>query len=193
MHLNTLERTNRIITLVDSIESKAAEVACGPAWPERRRPVSYYVGSYVQILLAHLVEADGYRSFDELAVLSRYHHDEFDLREEDDWVKTEVRSTRSPAVLVPEFLTAAARHDAAAGSQLADNMVADIEQICLLICDADGERSSNEVQLISAVVKHLLGCVRGATPPDVESPAPERRSIHGTVSPSVGRSPELRP
>ena len=169
MHLNTIERTNRIIALVDSIESKAAEVARGPSWPERRRPVSYYVGWYAQILISHLVEADGYRSFDELAVVSRYHRDAFDLRDEDEWVKAEVRSTNSPAALVPEFLIAAARHDAAVGSHLAGRMIAEIEQICFLISDADGERSAEELRLISAVVQHLRASIGGADPDGVAS------------------------
>ena len=188
MHLNAIERTNRIINLVDSVESKAAEVARGSAWPERHRPVSYYVGSYIQILMAHLIEADGYRSFDELAVLSRFHHDEFDLREEDEWVKAEVRSTNSPTAFVPEFLMAAARHDAVVGSQLAASMIAEIGQICLLISDADGERSASETLLISVVTQHLRTAVSAVDAAGVPSRAGEPLSTEDRPSPSAGRT-----
>jgi hypothetical protein len=155
--MSLVERAHRINRAVDDLEAKARTLAQGSFWPERRRPPSFYVGLYVQRLLAHVIQADGVRSFDELALLSEYHHSHFDLPEEDEWVKQAFASSPTLPLTVPPFIAAARRQDAAAGSSIAAEMIADIEGLCRLMTDVDGEYSDDERLLLGTVMKALSG------------------------------------
>ena len=102
-----------------------------------------------------MIQADGARSYDELATLSRYYRDTFDFREEDEWVKSTAESSPDALRRIPTFIEAACRQDKALGSTIASAMVADVEQLCVLIGEADGDYSEREIALATAVAQTL--------------------------------------
>lgn len=155
--MNAAERAAAITAHVDTLEALAQEVAAGPHWPGRPRPVSYFVGHYVKRLLAHLVTADGTHFLEELHLLQAYFHDDVDLREEEAWIRDTVEAFPDATWTVPPFFLAARAHDRATGTTFAPRMFFEIEAICRLAIEADGTTALPELELTLTVLQSLKG------------------------------------
>ena len=155
------ERRDAITRHARALDTLVSLVATSEHWPARKRPASWYVGGYLQRLLAHVVRADQVLTWEEISLLQEYFGHDLYWQDEDAWSRRITEQFPDLPMTTPEFFVASCRYDASNGTDVSLRILAAIEDFCRCAATIDDVLHPNEEALIQSVVATLRSTSQG--------------------------------